>query len=79
MKFYYETSESKGFRGTPRGTLVSTLSRDIKRVLEWDLTFPLQPTKTTADRRHARQLAKDRIYWKKAIVGAICSAAEAAK
>ena len=79
MKFYYETSESKRFRGTPRETLVSTLSRDIRQVLEWDLTFLLQPTKTTADRLYARQLAKDRMYWKKAIVGAICSAAEAEK
>ena len=61
MKFYCKTSESKSFRGKPRETLLSTLLKNIKRVLEVDPTFPLQPTKTTTDLQYACQLAKDRI------------------
>ena len=77
MKFCCKTSELKSFRGKPRETLLSTLLKNIKRVLEADPTFPLQPTKTTIDLQYACQLAKDRIYWNRTIVGAIYRAAEA--
>ena len=43
MEFYCGTSEWKGFPGTPRETLVTTLSKDVKRVLQVDPPFPLQP------------------------------------
>ena len=43
MEFYCETSELEGFRGSPKETLVTTLLKDIKRVIEVDSTFPLQP------------------------------------
>ena len=79
MEFYRETLESKGCRGTPRKTLVTTISNKIKRVLEVDPTFPLKPTKITTDLQHARHLAKDRIYWKRTMVGVICSAAASEK
>ena len=79
MECYCETPESKGFRGTTREMLVTKLLKDIKQVLEVEATFPLQPTKTTKDLKHAHQLAKNRIYWKRTIVGAICSAAKAEK
>ena len=79
MKFYSKISELKGFWGTLRETLVTTLSKDIKRVLEVDPSFPLQSTKTTTDLQHACQLAKDSLYWKRTIVGTICSAAAAEK
>ena len=42
--------------------VVTMLSKDIKRVLEVDAAFQLQPTKTTADLQHALQLTKYRIY-----------------
>ena len=54
MEFYRETLESKGCRGTPRKTLVTTISNNIKRVLEVNPTFPLKTNKTTTDLQHAR-------------------------
>ena len=39
MEIYCETSESKGFRDTRRETVVTTLSKYIKQILQVDPTF----------------------------------------
>ena len=64
MAFYFEDTDSKGFRGRPRTTIVTTLNNDIKRTKNKEPLFPVRTLETLEDLAHVRQLAHDRVGWR---------------
>ena len=75
MKLYFETSE-KGFRGSPRETMVTTLNKDITRARSMKRSFPIPTIRNKEDLEQIRAKAKDRVAWRD-ISNLVCKAAEA--
>ena len=52
MKFYFEETNAKNYRGRPRTTIVTTLNNDIKRTVRKIQTFPVRVLNKVEDLVH---------------------------
>ena len=64
MRYYFERSKEKGFRGRERTTIVTTINRDIRLTSSVNTVFQLRELKSLDDLEYARQVAQDRIMWR---------------
>ena len=78
MKFYFEKTEAKKYRGRKRATIVTTLNRDIHNTKQQYPQFDLPTLNTEMDLHNMRVKAKNRILWRKR-VGMIFNAAYSSK
>ena len=69
MDYFFDNYEQrKKFRGRPRETLVKTLEKDIMILKQKDaLLMPVKKLKDSIDLSTLRQLADDRMRWKKIV------------
>ena len=67
MKYYFEHSNAKKFRGRKRTTIVSTINRDIKATKQIYPQFDLPLLKTELDLHNIRVKAQNRNLWRKRV------------
>ena len=67
MKYYFEHSDAKKFRGRKRTTIVSTLNRDITLTKQKFPQFDLPQLKTELDLHNIRVKAQNRTLWRKRV------------
>ena len=67
MKYYFEHSDAKKFRGRKRTTIVTTLNRDITLTKQKYPQFDLPQIKTELDLHNVRVKATNRILWRKRV------------
>ncbi len=67
MRFYFQVTGHKKFRGRPRTTIVTTINRDIKRTRKKFPHFDIKPIKTELDLRNVRVKATNRKHWQKRV------------
>ena len=75
MKYYFEKTKAKGFRGQQRTTVVTTINRDIKRTLSKVGDFEVMELKSLEILEETRRVAQDRIKWRN-IVNCVGQVAE---
>lgn len=79
MKFYFQPSEEKGFRGRKRTTLPVKLDEDIKvtlKCIDTKQKYGVTTLNKTEDLRNFEIIANDRKMWI-SLIEDICNAAEA--
>ena len=64
MKFYFEQSNAKKFKGRKRTTIVNTLNRDIIKTKQVYPHFDLPELRTELDLHNIRVKAKNRKLWR---------------
>ena len=65
MKYYFEKSKEKGFRGRQRTTIVTTINRDIILTSSINAAVQLRELKDITYLEYViRQVAQDRIMWR---------------
>lgn len=67
ISLYYKTSKTIGFRGVPWETIVSTLSKYIKRTLATIPNFEVKLTKSKEALQKSCQLAQSKVTWKRTL------------
>ena len=69
MDYFFENHEQrKKYRGRPRETLVKTLEKDIIKLNQRDpILMPINKIKEAIDLSALRQIANDRVQWKKIV------------
>ena len=68
MKYYFQDTGHKKFRGRPRTTIVTTINRDIKRTQhKYPQTFDIKPINSELDLRNVRVKALNRKLWQKRV------------
>ena len=78
MKFYFEKTNVKKYRGRKRATIVTTLNRDIHNTKQQYPQFDLPTLNTEMDLHNMRVKAKNRNLWRKR-VGMIFNAVYSSK
>ena len=67
MRFYFQETGNRKFRGRPRTTLVTTINRDITRTQKLYPQFDIKPLKTELDLFNVRVKATNRKHWQKRV------------
>ena len=67
MKYYFEHSDAKKYRGRKRTTIVSTINRDIKLTKQIYPHFDLPQLKSELDLHNIRVKAQNRTLWRKRV------------
>ena len=78
MKYFFERTDAKKFRGRKRTTIVTTLNRDIQNTKLKYPQFDLHTLHTELDLHNIRVKATNRVLWRKR-VGMIYDAAYSSK
>ena len=67
MKFYFEQSGAKKFKGRKRTTIVNTLNRDITNTKQIYPQFDLPKLNSELDLHNIRVKAQNRVLWRKRV------------
>ena len=67
MKFFFENTGGKKFRGKKRTTIVTTINKDIERTKKKFPLFDIKPLKSLLDLHNARVKAKNKGLWRKRV------------
>ena len=67
MRFYFQETGSRKFRGRPQTTIVTSINRDIKRTQKLHPQFDIKPLKAELDLHNIRVKATNRKHWQKRV------------
>ena len=63
-KFMFKRRSNKKFRGRKRGTIYTTINRDIKKTKENNLSFSIKKIKSETDLHNIRVKVRNKKHWK---------------